>query len=378
MPLRLLAQLAASVLAGVAIGWLLNATLESREDNLLDPLVRQALLAHNSFVASEALETLSERGAPLLQEIRGPFDAGPASSAVRRQPPAGAFPLGGRAETRTDAEGMLALSVDRQLFGPKGCDLSLEIDAGSGRVERSAVVLVAAVSDADETPVGDIRMAAPDLLVTGVVVDDDGVPLSNALVTIEDWQINPQKGAGRGTNVAAALARFRTWTDGAGAFEMPLPPRVRAKINGFSVAAEHPRHLCRDRVRGVQKGAKDVKVVLHGAGRVEGSLLLPELAPVRRLEMIILRSDVVGTMGVKKQRFDDCVDSDGRFRSTDLMPGTVTVSIRMPPFPEPLVEIPTSRSRASASRTIRASRRSISAHTRRCADDVSPRSRMTG
>lgn len=73
LPLRLLAQLAASVLAGVAIGWLLNATLESREDNLLDPLIRQALLAHDSFVASEALETLGERGAPLLQEVRSPF-----------------------------------------------------------------------------------------------------------------------------------------------------------------------------------------------------------------------------------------------------------------------------------------------------------------
>jgi anti-sigma factor RsiW len=71
--LALLAQLAASVLVGVAIGWLLNATLQSDADNLLDPLIRQAVLAHDFFVASEEIETLSERGAPLLQEVRSPF-----------------------------------------------------------------------------------------------------------------------------------------------------------------------------------------------------------------------------------------------------------------------------------------------------------------
>jgi anti-sigma factor RsiW len=71
--LALLAQLAASVLVGVAIGWLLNATLHSDADNLLDPLIRQAVLAHDFFVASEEIETLSERGAPLLQEVRSPF-----------------------------------------------------------------------------------------------------------------------------------------------------------------------------------------------------------------------------------------------------------------------------------------------------------------
>lgn len=71
--LRLIAPLAASVLVGVAIGWLLNGTLKPGDDNLLDPLIHQAVLAHDFFVESEQLETLSERGAPLLQAVQSPF-----------------------------------------------------------------------------------------------------------------------------------------------------------------------------------------------------------------------------------------------------------------------------------------------------------------
>jgi anti-sigma factor RsiW len=72
-PLRLIAQLAASLLVGVGVGWGLNATLESSVDDLLDPLIHQAVLAHDSFTASAALDTLSERRAPLLQQVRSPF-----------------------------------------------------------------------------------------------------------------------------------------------------------------------------------------------------------------------------------------------------------------------------------------------------------------
>jgi anti-sigma factor RsiW len=72
-PLRQITQLAAAVVLGVAIGWLLTGGVPSRQDDLLEPFIHQAVLAHDSFVASEGVDTLRARGAPLLEEVRSPF-----------------------------------------------------------------------------------------------------------------------------------------------------------------------------------------------------------------------------------------------------------------------------------------------------------------
>jgi anti-sigma factor RsiW len=72
-PLRQILQLAASVVVGVAIGWLLNGSLQPREDDLLEPFIHQAVLAHDFFAASTGVDTLRTRGTPLLEEVRSPF-----------------------------------------------------------------------------------------------------------------------------------------------------------------------------------------------------------------------------------------------------------------------------------------------------------------
>ena len=72
-PLRWITQLAAAVVVGVAIGWLLNDGMQPREDDLLEPFIHQAVLAHDLFVASEGVDTLRARGTPLLEEVRSPF-----------------------------------------------------------------------------------------------------------------------------------------------------------------------------------------------------------------------------------------------------------------------------------------------------------------
>jgi anti-sigma factor RsiW len=72
-PLRQIMQLAAAVVVGVALGWLLHRGMPSREDDLLEPFIHQAVLAHDSFVASEDVDTLRDRGTPLLEEVRSPF-----------------------------------------------------------------------------------------------------------------------------------------------------------------------------------------------------------------------------------------------------------------------------------------------------------------
>lgn len=72
-PLRQLMQLAAALLVGVALGWLLQTSLQPRDDNLLEPFIRQAVLSHELFEANEELDTLRESESRLLQEVRSPF-----------------------------------------------------------------------------------------------------------------------------------------------------------------------------------------------------------------------------------------------------------------------------------------------------------------
>ena len=72
-PLRQMMQLAAALLVGVALGWLLQTSLQPRDDNLLEPFIRQAVLSHELFEANEELDTLRESESRLLQEVRSPF-----------------------------------------------------------------------------------------------------------------------------------------------------------------------------------------------------------------------------------------------------------------------------------------------------------------
>ena len=72
-PLRQIMQLAAALVAGVALGWLLQSSLQPRDDNLLEPFITQAVLSHDLFEANEQLDTLRESEPRMLQEVRSPF-----------------------------------------------------------------------------------------------------------------------------------------------------------------------------------------------------------------------------------------------------------------------------------------------------------------
>lgn len=72
--MRHVAQLAASLLIGVAAGWLLRGTPAIDGDDLLAPFVDQALLSHELFESDHELETLRIEGAALdFESIQSPF-----------------------------------------------------------------------------------------------------------------------------------------------------------------------------------------------------------------------------------------------------------------------------------------------------------------
>jgi anti-sigma factor RsiW len=66
--------LAASLLVGIALGWLLHAGLQPAEDGLLGPFVRQAVISHELFETGQELAELQAvEGGALLEEVQSPF-----------------------------------------------------------------------------------------------------------------------------------------------------------------------------------------------------------------------------------------------------------------------------------------------------------------
>ena len=69
---RRLWPLAASLLVGVALGWLLRTPLQPDEDSLLEPFVRQALASHELFLTS-AQPDRSRSDVMPIKAVRSPF-----------------------------------------------------------------------------------------------------------------------------------------------------------------------------------------------------------------------------------------------------------------------------------------------------------------
>jgi hypothetical protein len=242
----------------------------------------------------------------------------------------------------TDADGAFRIPLDRNLWpNEPSLDLELEMSSAPQVVERSGIVPLARLSPAPETQVGDVRLVPPPALASGAVLDDLGEPVEGALVTTESTKLAPRRGATvvRGAGFPSD-SRLKGRTDANGAFVISLPPRSRDRIQSFRLKAELEGWSCPNPTVQLLPGITGVTVLLLATGAIEGSLQLPDPSRFRKVEFLITRNDAVAATAPKKQRLDDRLDSDGRFRLPGIVPGTVTLSIRLPGVAEPLLSIP--------------------------------------
>jgi anti-sigma factor RsiW len=70
---RALWPLAASLMVGVALGWLLRTSIQPNEDSLLEPFVRQAVASHELFLTSAELDRVRSAGVMPIEAMRSPF-----------------------------------------------------------------------------------------------------------------------------------------------------------------------------------------------------------------------------------------------------------------------------------------------------------------
>jgi hypothetical protein len=241
----------------------------------------------------------------------------------------------------TDAAGEFKIQLDRQNSASKDAQLFFEIRAGPDAVERHAIVALPKLSDADETALGDVRLPAPEPFATGFVRDELGAPLGGALVTTEAMTSRgfPGETFTVGPRNVGGHDAFRARTDEFGAFRIPKPARSQGRVTSFGLKAELPGYVCTGPAAGLKSGAQDVVIVLSGAGVIEGRLVLPDPAPVRRLTASVTLTAPAAASAVTSYRFEDRVDSDGRFQLPGIHPGVATVEIRMAGASEPLASI---------------------------------------
>ena len=96
------------------------------------------------------------------------------------------------------------------------------------------------------------------------------------------------------------LASPRTKSDAEGRFEIVKPPRQRAKSTPFGVRADLDGYTCIEAPSGQVAGVRDLRVVMRAQGRLEGSLRLPDPAPIGKLEVRVTHLDPGGGGGEER------------------------------------------------------------------------------
>ena len=253
----------------------------------------------------------------------------------------GAPLLPSTARVDTDASGMFRIGIDREAGRLEPlCQLEIEIRGGPDGIERAGLLTGVKVVDSDETQLGDVRLVRPEALASGVVVDEAGKPVEGALVRLENyWPVAMIPNANPVIARTRTLSSPRARSDSEGKFEIVKPPRQRAKSTPFSVRADIEGYTCVEAPSGQVAGVRDLRVVMRAYGRLEGSLRLPEPAPIGKLEVRVTHLDSGAGSGRGDARAEDCVESDGRFRMSGLRPGNVNVAVWLKGSSEPLVTI---------------------------------------
>ena len=240
-----------------------------------------------------------------------------------------------------DRRGDFSFEVDRGNPRLSMVDLMLELRDSLDAVEFHGRSRLPKLAADDETWLGEIRLSRVDTLASGVVIDDLGAPVAGALVIADAFRADYVEGhvISIGPRSLPNLTDVnRARTDESGAFQIQNRDLSGARITGFRLSAEMPGYVCPDRPEVDRAAVTGMKIVLQGTGTIEGRILLPDLAPVRRLTVQVTVSDC--TPGCKTHYvFDDCVDSSGSFRLTGIQPGTAKVDVLMTGMAAPLTSV---------------------------------------
>jgi hypothetical protein len=220
----------------------------------------------------------------------------------------------------TDADGLLVIDLPNDWAGRplalSGSVATLVTPPASGD-PLAGVFTVPAPLLQGVNDLGKVRLSPPPVLVAGTVVDELGAPVADVEIAVhlrtvdaegrEQWPRLPDLGA-----TSDELGRFEiaAWSPGS---PLALRPSTRDHVRADLVPFD--------------PGAKNVIVTLLRAGRVEGSLRLPEGVDARRFEVGLAPAGVEPTrdaLGRASVVRTSTRRGDGTFELSRVPPGSYT------------------------------------------------------
>jgi hypothetical protein len=162
---------------------------------------------------------------------------------------------------------------------------------------------------AGELQLGDVRLAAPPVLVTGRVVDAQGRPVHDAEIQLERRWIGRLDDPPTWNTTYAHASTNRE-----GRFEL----RAWVGVDELRVGARKRGSLPISRE--LHAGAADVELCLRAGGALEGRALLDEACRINRLEIDCVRDGASVAKG--------CWREDGAFSVVGLDPGEYELQFR--------------------------------------------------
>jgi protocatechuate 3,4-dioxygenase beta subunit len=220
----------------------------------------------------------------------------------------------------TDAEGLLVVDLPSDWAGrpaPLSGSVATLVTPPASAPPFAGVFTVPAPLLMGVNDLGKVRLSPPPVLVAGAVVDELGLPVADVEIALhlrtvdaegrEQWPRLPDLGA-----TSDELGRFEiaAWSPGS-----PLALRANTRD-----------HVRADLVP-FDPGAKNVIVTLLRAGRVEGSMRLPEGVDARRFEVGLAPAGVEPTrdaLGRASVARTSSRRGDGTFELSRVPPGSYT------------------------------------------------------
>lgn len=216
---------------------------------------------------------------------------------------------------QTDAEGRFRLATPAEAGQPlRGTTTWLALGAGASGDARADLEL-----DVPEAPVllelGDVVVRLPAAIAGGLVVDDLGRPVAEAMLSVEAW--SGAAGTWRqDSRYASRVAKDGRFT--IRAVDRPERLRVRAARQNLVPGAFVE----------VAVGEQDARVVLPRASELAGTVLLGAGVAASSVEVRATPAGGGASTGPELDRMRTKVNDDGSFVLRGLQPGRVDVSFR--------------------------------------------------
>lgn len=225
----------------------------------------------------------------------------------------------------TDENGRFRLLVEDVFKEGATRTLTISLRATRKKPKRSIPIDLSYSLAPGENDLGDLVLAVPPLIASGVVVNQKGEALSNAQIRLEKKQFYGEEEDQFWWN---GLWEHRTKAGRDGKFEI----RANLEQDFYRLAASRENYI--DSSLPIVQGTEDIRLVMRRSITLKGQVLLDEDLDAELLDVIVVTPDP--NREGHELRFHSVLHKSGSFTIKGLSPGVASLVVRAKNFHEVL------------------------------------------